>query len=218
MTAVPLKPEYGPTLGQLLAPWWRGSSALVRRTVIAACTVLTVCVGALVLTLLNSTYSHGAPVPFSFSYRGLYSAARAPGEYVRIQQRNGRGALRYSLAVAPLTLPPYGGDESGELPLYASSYIAALRARYPGLVLRGEGKTRVNTVPAYDVLYTATVDGQRMYAKDIMLLPEREGARKGVLIKLLTAPGASRQIEGPMEVGTTGVLERPLRSFNISSG
>ena len=32
---------------------------------------------------------------------------------------------------------------------------------------------------------------------------------------LLTAAGINHQIEGPMEVGSTGVLERPLRSFNI---
>jgi hypothetical protein len=215
MTAVPLKPEYGPTLGQLLTPWWRRSSALVRRTVIGAAVVLAIGAGALVLTLLNSTYSHGGAAPFSFSYRGLYSVKPAPGDYVHIQQRGAGGALQYSLAVAPLTLPAYSGDLSGELPLYASGYIRALRARYPHLILRGEGKTRVNTVPAYDVLYTAPVDGRTMYGKDILLLPEHPGARSGVVLKLLTAAGASRQIEGPMEVGSTGVLERPLRSFEI---
>ncbi len=44
--------------------------------------------------------------------------------------------------------------------MYADSYIARLQRRFPDLVLRGEGKTRVNSVPAYAVLYTRTVDGQ----------------------------------------------------------
>ncbi len=35
------------------------------------------------LTLENASYSHGGRLPFSFSYRGLYHATPAPGEYVR---------------------------------------------------------------------------------------------------------------------------------------
>jgi hypothetical protein len=216
MVAVPLKPEYGPTLGRLLAPWWRGAPPRVRRAVVLAAAVLVAGVAALVLTLLNNTYSHGGRVHFSFSYRGLHSVRPEPGEYVRLQQRGSDGRLLYSFAVAPLSLPAYSGDADGELPLFANDYIAALRRRYPSLILRGEGKTRVNTVPAYAVLYTAAVEGQTMYARDILLLPERPGARAGVTIKMLTASGASRQIEGPMEVGTTGVLRRPLWTFQIS--
>jgi response regulator of citrate/malate metabolism len=34
-------------------------------------------------------------------------------------------------------------------------------------------------------------------------------------ILLITAAGASRQVDGPMEVGTVGVLVRPLRSFTL---
>jgi hypothetical protein len=216
MVAVPMKPEYGPTLGRLLAPWWLRCSALTRRVLIACGMVLLVGVVALVLTLLNSTYAHGGPVPFSFAYRGLYGVAPEPGGYVRIEKRTASGRLEYSLAVDPLTLPPYVGDLSGELPMYASSYIEELRRRYPDFVLIGEGKTRVNTVPAYDVLYTARVEGRTMYGKNVLLVAERPaGRREGVDIVMLTAPGASRQIEGPIEVGTTGVLMRPLRSFNL---
>ncbi len=211
-----MKPEYGPTLGRLLAPWWHELSALARRTLIACAVVVLAGVVALVLTLLNATYAHGGPVPFSFSYRGLYSVAPEAGGYVRIQKRSASGRLLYSFAVNPLTLPPYSGDLSGELPLYASSYIELVRRRYPGFVLIGEGKTRVNTVPAYDILYTRTVEGREMYGKDVLLVAERPaGPRRGVDIVMLTAPGASRQILGPMEIGTTGVLMRPLRGFSL---
>lgn len=215
MAAVPIRPEYGPTLGQLLAPRWHAASALARRATIAAAALLVVVVAALVLTLLDSTYSHGGRVPFSFSYRGLYKTTPEPGGYVRIDGRSSSGALEYSFGVRPLTLPPYSGDLSGELPLFASAYITQQAHRRSGFVLRGEGKTRVAGLSAYEILYTALVEGRTMYGRDVLLLPERPGVREGVSIVMLTAPGANRQVTGPMEVATSGVLERPLRSFTI---
>jgi hypothetical protein len=215
MAALPIKPEYGPTLGQLLAPRWHGASAAVRRLVIALAAVVLVVAVVLVLTLLNASYSHGAPVPFSFGYRGLQRVAPDPGGYVKVQQRDSRGRLQYSFAVNPLTLPPYSGEQSGEVPLYAARYIDALRKRDPGVVLRGEGKTRVNTIPAYHVLYTTTVEGREMYGRDVLVVPEHRGARKGLVIVMLTAAGANKQIDGPIEVGGTGVLLHPMRSFRL---
>jgi hypothetical protein len=215
MTAVPMKPEYGPTLGRLLAPRWHAASPLARRVTIAGGVALLALLVTVLLTLLNATYSRGGRVPFSFSYRGLYSTRPDPGGFVKIQQRSASGALVYSFAVAPLTLPPYRADLSAELPLYADSYIRLLRSRYSGFVLRGEGKTRVNTVPAYDVLYDAQVEGSAFYGRDVLLLPERNGAREGVVIVMLTAQGASRQVKTPLEVASTGVLLKPLRSFTL---
>ena len=52
-----------------------------------------------------------------------------------------------------------------------------------------------------------------MYAREVLLLPQAAGAREGVEITMLTAPGASSQILTPLEVATTGVLLRPLKSF-----
>jgi hypothetical protein len=213
--AVPMKPGYGPTLGKMLAPRWHAASPWTRRVVWACCAVLAVLVVAAVLTLLNSAYSHGGRVPFNFSYRGLYRTKPESGGYVRIERRGSGERLEYSFAVNPLVLPSYNGSASAELPIYAADYIQRLRGRYRDFVLRGEGKTRVNTVPAYDVLYTATVDGREVYGRDVLLLPERPAAREGVDIVMLTAAGANRQVDGPMEVATTGVLLKPLRSFTL---
>jgi hypothetical protein len=215
MVAIPVKPENGPTLGTLLAPRWHAAAALTRRLVIAGGLLLTGGIVALVLTLLNVNYSHGGPVPFSFSYRGLYRVAPDPGGYIRIEKRSPHGRLLYSFAVDPLTVPPYTGEQSAALPLYASSYIRARRRSDPTWVLRGEGKTRVNTVPAYDVLYTTVVEGREMYGRDVLLLQQHAGARRGVDIVMLTAPGASKQIDGPMEIATTGTLLHPLRSLSL---
>ncbi|HEY2536590.1 MAG TPA: hypothetical protein VGI24_06360 [Solirubrobacteraceae bacterium] len=212
MASIPLQPEYGPTLGKLLAPRWHAASRPVQGVVVAiGVGVLVLAVGT-ALTLENAHYSHGGAAPFSFSYRGLYRTAPAPGEYVQVRSP-ARGPLRNSFAVGPLRLPAYTTSLSAELPLYASSYVDGLRHRYNGFVLRGEGKTRVNTVPAYTIAYTAQIAGRTVYGRDVLLLPERTGGRDGVHIVMLSAP--TPQVTAPLLVGTTGVLERPLETFTI---
>jgi hypothetical protein len=214
VAAIPLKPEYGPTLGELLAPRWHAASRLVRAIVVAGGVgLLALAVGG-ALTLENAHYAHGGPAPFSFSYRGLYRTTPAAGEYVQVRSPAG-GPLRSSFAVGPLLLPPYTVGVGAELPLYATSYIEGLRRRYTGFVLRGEGKTRVNTVPAYAVAYTARIAGRTVYGRDILLVPERPGARVGVHIVMLSSREANPQVTSPLLVGTTGVLERPLETFTF---
>lgn len=215
MVAVPIKPEYGPTLGRLLSPRWRAASRLARGAVIASAVVLLVLVLAAVLTLENARFSHGGRVPFSFSYRSLFRVAPDPGGYVKVQRRGSDGRLEDSFAVEPLRLPAYSGALSGELPLYAAGHIRAMSARYTDFVLRGEGKTRVNTVPAYNVMYTALVEGRTMYGRDVLLLPERPGVRDGVELVMLTSPTASSQVTSPLEVASAGVLLKPVKTFSF---
>jgi hypothetical protein len=214
MATVPLKPEYGPTLGQLLSPRWRRFSQGVRWLVLGACVGLAAAVTALALTLLPPRISYGGPVPFDFTYRGLYRTAPDPGGYVKVQRRSG-GSLRYSFAVRPLRLPPYQGELSGELPLYAAGYAKTLAARYRGFELHGEGKTRVTTLVTYSIFYTAEVQGKQMYGRDVLLLPARSGAREGVDIEMLAAPGADKQVTSPSLVGSEGVLFKALHSFSF---
>ena len=215
MAAVPIKPQYGPTLGRLLSPRWQAASVLTRAVVIAACAgALALIVGA-VLTLENATFAHRGRVPFSFSYRSLYRVAADPGGFVKLQRRRADGTLEDSFAVQPLTLPFYAGALSGELPVYAEGYIRSLSSRDEAFVLRGEGKTRVNSVPAYNIIYTTRINGQTMWGRDLLLLPDRPGAREGVDIVLLTSPTANPQVTSPLEVASTGVLQRPLKTFSL---
>ncbi|HMD51204.1 MAG TPA: hypothetical protein VKG62_00715 [Solirubrobacteraceae bacterium] len=213
--AVPIKPEYGPTLGRLLAPRWRAASPLVRTLVRIGAMAILLALIAAALTLENSTFSHGGRVPFSFSYRDLHRVAADPGGYVKLQQREAHGALQYSFAVNPLTLPPYSGELSAYLPLYVSRYIDAVSRRYPGFELAGEGVTTVNNLPAYDVGYTTLVEGREMYGRDVLVLPDSKGAREGVVIVMLAPPKASKRVKGPLEVATTGVLFKPFKSFSL---
>jgi hypothetical protein len=216
MAAVPIKPEYGPTLGRMLAPRWHAMRLGARRAVYAAGVALVVLVVAVALTLENAHYSHGGPVPFSFEYKGLYKTApEQPGGYVRVAQHDSRGRLTYSYEVDPLQIPAYRGNVSGALPVFASRYLPRLSSRLSGYEPRGEGRTRVNGVPGYQLLFSASVDGREVYGRDVLLLPEKEGATHGVSILMLTAAGITGEVEAPVEVGSGGLVLRPLKTFSF---
>jgi hypothetical protein len=211
MASVPLKPQYGPTLGKLLEPRWRSAAPLARAIAIGGAACLIVLAGWAVLALLDAGYSQGGRVPFSFKYKGLYRTTPDPGGYVKVVRTSG-GRLEDSFAVAPLHLGPYSGSVSGELPLFASGYTRTLAGRFARFRLEGEGKTRISsTLGGYDVLYSALVDGRTMYGRDVMLLPERRGVRGGVMIEMLSSQPAT--ISKP--VASSGVLERPLKTFTF---
>jgi hypothetical protein len=216
MASIPIKPQYGPTLPSLLAPSWRASSRAVRAAAVAFGVVLAALIAGAVLTLLNASYGHGESRPFHFSYRGLYRTTPEPGGFVRLQAHSPSGKLEYSFAVNPLELPPYRGSVLAEVPLYASGYVRELARRYPDFVLRGEGKARLSsTLGGYQVAYTTTIAGRPMLGRNVLLLHERPAQRSGLEIVMLTAVGANPQIKEPFEVGSTGILLRPLKTFAL---
>ena len=209
MAAIPLKPQYGPTLGRLLEPRWRAAAPAVRALAVAGGAGLFVLIAGTVLALLDASYSQGGPVPFSFKYRGLYRTAPDPGGYVKVARSKG-ALLEDSYAVAPLELGAYAGSVTGELPLFAAGYARALASRFPHFRLEGEGKTRISsTLGGYDVLYSTSLHGHKLYGRDVMLLPEHRGVRRGVVIEMLSDQPAT--ISKP--VASSGVLERPLKTF-----
>lgn len=211
MASIPLKPEYGPTLGRMLEPRWRALVPAARALAIAAGVAVLALLVALVLSLLNATYVHGAPVPFSFEYRGLSRTLPNPGGYVKVTRGSGP-KLEDSYAVAPLSIPPYRGSVTGELPLAAAGYAHTLAARFPSFRLEGEGKTRISSkLAGYDLLYSAYIDGQKLHGRDVLLLPPHSGARRGVVVEMLSSEPAS--ISKP--VASTGVLETPLKTFEF---
>jgi hypothetical protein len=211
MTSIPLKPQYGPTLGKLLEPRWRSAAPGMRVLASALGVGLLALATVTVLSLLDAGYSHGGTVPFSFEYKGLYRTTPNPGGYVKVV-RSSDGRLEESYAVAPLLLSHYRGDLTGELPLAASAYTRALAARFSGFRLEGEGKTRISsTLAGYDVLYSALIDGHKIYGRDVMLFPPRKGIREGVVVEMLSKEAAS--ISKP--VASSGVLETPLKTFEF---
>ena|ERR1700722_3748657 len=208
MTSIPLKPQYGPTLGRLLEPRWRSAAPAVRALAIAIGVGLLALMIALVLSLLNASYSHGGVVPFSFEYRSLYKTAPNPGGFVKVARSSG-GKLEDSYAVAPLAIGSYNGSVTGELPLAAAVYARTLATRFPAFRQEGEGKTRISsTLAGYQVLYSALVDGQRLHGRDVILIPHH-GASEGVVVEMLSNEPAT--VSKP--VASSGVLETPLKTF-----
>jgi hypothetical protein len=211
MASVPLKPQYGPTLGRLLEPRWRATAPIVRAAAIAVGVALFVLVVGGVLTLQSASYSHGGRVPFGFQYKGLYRTTPDPGGYVKVA-RTSNGRLRDSFAVAPLVLSRYSASVTGELPLFVAGYTRVLAARFAGFKLREEGKTRItSTLAGYDVRYSVFVAGRTMYGRDVMLLPAGNSIREGVVIEMLSDEHAS--VSKP--VASSGVLETPLKTFTF---
>lgn len=217
MSALPLQSRYGPTLGELLAPRWHRASRAARALVACVGVVFAVAVAGAVLTLENPSFSGGTPVSFSFSYPGLYRAHPAPGELALVRRTEG-GLLEDSFAVSPLQLAAYRGEPSAALALYATDAIRRLAATYPGFELRGEGWTQLNSISVYavyNIFYRVRLGGREMYGRDVLLLPERAGARRGVEISMLNAVGSDKQINSPLLVGAKGVLAGPLGSFAL---
>ena len=217
MPAVPLKSEYGPTLGELLAPRWRRASRAARGLWLAAAALLAAAVVGVVLTLSSPTLAHGGAVAFSFSYDGLRRVPPAPGWDARVVRVRG-GRLEDSFAVGPLTLPPYHGELGAALAAYAVEYVRRLAAGQAGFVLRGEGSTQLDAVASYavyNVFYTTRVGGREMYGRNVLLLPPHAGARRGVQIAMLTVVAGNRQVPSSLDVGVKGALEEPLATFSL---
>ncbi len=216
---VALQSRYGPTLGELLAPRWRRASRASRALVVLAGVLSAVVVLGGVLTLEHPRLSSsgGTGMSFSFSYPGLYRARPARGELALVRRTKG-GRLEDSFAVAPLELARYRGEPSAALALYATAAIGRLAARHPGFGLRGEGWTQLNSISpyaVYNVFYRARLRGREMYGREVLLLPERVGARRGVEISMLDAAGSDKQVDSPLLVGAKGVLAGPLGSFAL---
>ena len=214
--AARMRPEYGPSLPRLLAPRWSRASRLTRAAVVGAIALLLAAALAAGLTLENAHYAHGGSVRFSFEYRDLYRVRPEAGGYVRVQSDYANGALKYSYAVAPLSVPAYTGAVQGEMPLYAGRFIAGLARRYRGFVLRGEGKTKVNnTLIGYQVAFTADVRGAEMYGRDVLFTRPVAHPRAGVVVSMLAAPAANASVHSPLEVAESGVLLRPLKTLTL---
>jgi hypothetical protein len=215
VASIPIRPQYGPTLGRVLSPWWRAANPLTRVVVRVALAAAAAFAIGLALTLLNAHFSVGGRVPFSFAYRGMYRTAPDLGGIVKIRRLDSGGRLEDSFAVAPLELPPYTGNSQAELPVFAAGYIQQLERREENFVLYGEGKENINAVPAYDVFYTTTVEGRVMLGRDVLLVSQHPGQRLGVRITMLTTPTANRDVTSPLEVATTGVMLRSYKTFTL---
>ncbi len=210
-----VRPEFGPTLPALLhrrlgiAP--RATLAAFALVVVAAAAAIAVRVSA------DDTVElvHRGQPTFTMLYapQGVRPAPPRGGELVRLAART-RGVV-LSVTVRPLRLPPYRGFATGALPIYAEHHMAGLRRRLEGFDLRGEGKARVNDVPGYQIGFRAGSAPRRIYGRDLLVVPDRPGARDGVVVSMLQQnTGAAL---GPADLEAIDVAKKAFRSFRFGT-
>jgi hypothetical protein len=207
-----VRPEFGPTLPELIAPRLR---ALPRPAQIAVLVPAVVIVLALAWALLGrgAGSERGIvvrePLAFNFIYDAPFKkqALRA-GELAAV----GSGPQRFS--VRRLMLPPYRGDASGTLPIYSTGLAARMAREYEGFAVRQEGRANINKIQGYEIVFQARIAGRLSYGRRILLLPTPT-AREGVDL-LLVAP-RSLAIPRADAIGRSGPLKTSLRSFRLGT-
>ena len=183
---------------------------------IAAIALLAALALAAVVLLVRGATEDGVRIvvekPLAFNLRyptSMHKLAPKTGEYLHLRRKG-----LDEFIVEPLRLPPYKGDVGGALPIQASREIAALKQRFPDLDPVEEGKTRINRVAGYSLVFRASRT-PRLYGRLVLLPQAAPGALDGVKLLLLATPkgGADKA----RDVGTRGELKTPYRSFRFGT-
>ena len=219
MSAPVVRPEYGPSLPELLGPRVRALPRALRIAVLlaAVAVVAAVLVAAIGGGAKRTSFVYRGDLPFNLSYpKGVERVAAKNGEIVRLEQRRGDLFLA-SYAVEPLTLPPYTGQPDGIFPVYAEQLKTALARRYQGFVaVTPEGRVRLNEITTgYSVLFRAKLGERTLYGRAVMLAPPKPLQRETDMIVMLATPAAG--IAGPDAVGYDGLMTIPYRSFRFGT-
>ena len=206
VSSLPVKREFGPSLPDLVSP----------RLLAAGGAVLAVILAVLVFTGgVGSNETHVVvrdPVAFNLRYNAdaLKRVDTMPGEILRIE---GPGQ---SLTIKNLYLPAYRGWPTGELPVFIQTALPELRHRWRDFEIADEGRVRLNEVPGYSIGFRARGDdGERVWGRYIMVVPDEAGARQGVTIEIIARRGAG--VSNAAEVGATGQTKLPYRSFRFGT-
>jgi hypothetical protein len=207
-----MKPEYGPTLWQLLAT----HHVVVR--VAAAVLAVSILVVTVVITLTSRPDETRVlirePVTLNFVHGPQWRSAERAGTLVALRHDSPDGLFLDAYTIRELRLPPYRGAVSGTLPVYADGYLRTLARRYPDFELVGEGRARLNNAIGYALTFRARTGTRRLYGRHYLLVEEEpEGRRHGVIVAIESTPAAGTP--NADQIGNHGALKTPLRSFRF---
>jgi hypothetical protein len=214
-----LAPDYGPSLPALLRRRF-GFRERVTTAVALALLLLVAGIALLVVYLTGPeriVYRAGPTFNLQYGSDVLHRVPPLNGELVRLEGRRGR--LAVSITVTPLRLPAYAGNvTSGLLPAYEDGYErrlrASLRASGGDFVKRDEGSARVNDAQGYQVGFRTGPAGRFTWGRDILLVPEDENVRDGVVLHLRqTKQGTLTKRDEKF----LGPVRRALKSFNFGT-
>jgi hypothetical protein len=217
MSAPLVQPQFRPTLSDLLGSRWRTVPRWLRAALVAVVVVIVIAV----------LYSGVRPVPgrhvvivrgshpVNFLYKApLQRVTPARGELVALSTPKGSSEPE-RVAVRPLTLPRYSGDPGGALLLYSVKLERYLESVHPGLILRDEGRTRINMLPAYQITFQLKQNGRSVFGRDIMIVPDQNAARVGAVLELMSV--FSPHVPKADALGSVNPLKLSLRSFRLGS-
>ncbi|MGZ4269825.1 MAG: hypothetical protein ACXVSX_11495 [Solirubrobacteraceae bacterium] len=214
-----MRPEFGPSLFQLLGPRVRR----LPRAAQAALALAAAAVAALLLWLALGGASKAPPtavvrkpVAFNLVYApGVRRTAPQGREVLRLGSKPGTPAP-VSFAVSPLDLPVYRGDVSAQLTFMSVGLIDRMRATIPGFVWRGDGRVNVNKQPGYQIVYQARIGGRTVYGKRVLLVPGYDPPpRQGLDITMQAM--RSGQVPSADSVGLNGALKTSYRSLRFGT-
>jgi len=206
-----VRSEFGPTLPELLAPRLRVLPRVARLALAVLAVVVVALLGyrALFGGAGEQVVVVRGSTAFNFIHRApLQRQAPHVGELARVGSASG------SFAVRPLRLPPYRGDAAGTLPVVAAQQELALGRQRPGFQWRSDGRTSINKIPGYEIVYQYRRGAELIYGRRVMLVPTPT-ARDGVEI-VIEAP-RSTAIPNADSVGHNGALKTSLRSFRFGT-
>jgi hypothetical protein len=216
-----VRPEFGPTLAELVRPRVRALPFAARLVVWAAVAALLVALVLGALRLRSGEQRTAVvvrePVAFNLTYpEGLRRVAPRPGEALRLASPADAPAPQ-SFAVAPMRLDRYRGDVTAVLMGRSPRLIEHMRATLPGFVWRGDGRVNYNRQPGYEILFQARIDGRTWYGRRTLLVPGGdEPPREGVDIMIMAA--RSEAIPRVDAVASaTGALKTAIRSFRFGT-
>jgi len=208
-----VKPGFGPSGPDLLRR--------LRRSVRAALAVAVLALAGLAVwwATLGATAGETWVVveePFAFNLTYGEEFERVQGDAaLDLERVREDGLFVSSLAVRELTLPPYEGNAGGALPLLATFHVRELRERLEGFELVEEGRTRVNFVPGYEVVFRYDLGERTVYARDVFLVPEVPGQRAGAQLELRATPTSGTP--NAQSIGDVGAIRLPFRSFRLGT-
>lgn len=211
-----VRAELGPTLPALLAA--RGVS---RRGMALGLAALVVLGGLLVLAARALSDQEkvvvDGPPQFNLVYAQdvLHRVDPRPGEVLRLE--GARRRIRVSIAARPVTFPPTPATDlvGGYLPILAERREDQLRRRYEDLGIADEGKANVNRNPGYQIGFTGRRGGIRILGRDVYLVPDEHGARRGILLSLRQRRTGRLR---PADRDFLDAAREALSSFNFGSG
>jgi hypothetical protein len=214
MSAV--RPEFGPSLPELVGPRVKAWPRNAQRALIALGVLI-------VLLLVYALFIRGdhsptrkravivrAPVAFNFVYRSPFHVETPEaGELARV------GSKEQSFSVRALNLPAYTGDAAGFLPLYAATLEAQMAQDLPGFAWRADGRTNINKQQGFEIVFQfRRSDGTLMYGRRTLILPN-VAARVGA--DLWAVAPRSPAIVRADDVGHNGGLKTAMRSFRFGT-